>query len=290
MTASTTSPAASAFGPTVAGRFYPANPDTLRDAIRTYLTDGTHPEQTIAPNRRVVALIAPHAGYVYSGPVAGFAYAAVKDTGIKTVAVLSPSHHARRDAACTLNADVYRTPIGDVPIAKDLVSTLLVESHGAIVVDDTVFAPEHALDVHIPFIHEALPNARLIPIIVPSLSMERLDALAGLLFDTLGSDPHALVVASSDLSHFYDYDKARLIDRQIADEIERHDLEALHAHHQERRGPCGAAPITVATDYLARFGDQGRITRLKLLNSGDTRPEGRDRVVGYLSAAMTVPK
>jgi len=278
------------FGPTVAGRFYPAQPDTLRGAIKQYLDGGKSPENPIEPSRRVVALIAPHAGYVYSGPVAGFAYASVKSQDVRTVVVLSPSHHMRRPTACTLDADTYHTPVGDVPIAKDVVASLLARGADTVVVDQAIFAPEHALDVHIPFVHEALPHARLVPIIVPSLSLPRLQALAALLYETVGSDPRALIVASSDLSHFYDYEQAKRIDEQIATEIARRDVHALDEHHQERRGPCGVAPITVALDYLAKFGDGGAVTRLKLLNSGDTHPEGRDRVVGYLSAAMTVPK
>jgi hypothetical protein len=233
-----------------------------------------------------VGLIAPHAGYVYSGPIAGTAYATVASSDVRTVIVMSPSHHAHRSKASTLLADVYRTPIGDVPIATDAVRGMLAAAPEVVAEDPEVFLPEHALDVQIPFVKVALPNARLIPLIVPLMAPERLAKLASLLFGMFKDDPHALVIASSDLSHFFDYETARKIDGEITAEVEQGDVEALIAKHDDRRGPCGAAPIAVALEYLQRLQPPGRAVVLDVRSSGDTQEGNRDRVVGYAAVAL----
>lgn len=273
------------FGPTVAGRFYPDDPQRLRAMVQSYLNDA---DASIAIPGRVVAIIAPHAGYVYSGSTAGVAYAAA-DRETHTVVILSPSHHGRRGYACTLDADAYRTPLGPVPIATEIVRRL-VEGGDLVKVDEALFGPEHAADVHVPFVQLAFPKANLIPIIVPMLPRDRLEALGKLLHDLIGNDPQALIVASSDLSHFYPYDQARSIDETIVAEIIEKDLSSVMDKHDERRGPCGVAPIVVAMAYLGRFGDGGRVTKLRVVNSGDSHPGSKDRVVGYGALALTVPR
>lgn len=277
------------FGPTVAGRFYPEDPTRLRKAVETYLAAGTKKPRPIDASRRVVALIAPHAGYVFSGPVAGIAYAsASKD--VRTVVLLSPSHHARRPHACLLGADAYRTPLGEVPIDRETVAKLDDQGKDLTGVEEAIFDSEHALDVHVPFVQVAFPQARLVPVIVPMMPRARLEALGAMLHEIVGSDPHALVVASSDLSHFYDYDEAREIDNAIVGEIEKSEVEKVLAGRDSRKGPCGAAPIVATLAYLSAFGKGAKVDRLQVLNSGDTRPSNRDRVVGYAAMVMTVPK
>jgi len=278
-----------AFGPTVAGRFYPGAPGQLRSAVASYLADGAKQPRAFDDSRRLVAIVAPHAGYVFSGPIAGMAYAAATKSEVRTVVVLAPSHHGRRPYACLLDADAYRTPLGQVAIAKDLVAKLDKAGGDLAQVDDALFQAEHAADVQIPFIQLAFPQAKVVPIIVPSLPLARLEALGKLLYESVGSDPHTLVVASSDLSHFYKYEEARSIDEAIVSELERKDLASVFAKHDTRRGPCGVAPIAVTLFYLAKFGDGGEVKRLQVLNSGDTQPDNRDRVVGYAAMAMTVP-
>lgn len=276
------------FGPTVAGRFYPDDPKRLRASVESYLEQGKK-NASIPPDRRLVALVAPHAGYVYSGPVAGVAYAASKNATVRNVVVLSPSHHGRRPHACTLDADAYGTPLGEMTIALSIVRSLTARGPDLVKVDESIFVPEHALDVHVPFLQVAFPEAKLVPIIVPMMSRDRLEALGKLLHEVIGQDPTALVVASSDLSHFYDHEQARLIDNAIVGELERKDVGAVLAKHDERRGPCGVAPIVATLSYLERFGDGGLVKRMQVLNSGDVHPDGRDRVVGYAALSLTVP-
>jgi len=277
------------FGPTVAGRFYPGDPTALRRDVESYLKEAHDAEAAIPDDRRTVALVAPHAGYAYSGAVAAVAYASVRNNDVRTVVILSPSHHGRAPHACLLDADAYRTPLGTTALDRDVVRKLDDQGKELIETDEKLFAPEHAADVHVPFVQTAFPNARVVPVIVPMASRSRLETLGNMLYDVVGSDPRALVVASSDLSHFFDYDRARSIDEAILGEIERGEVEAVLAKHDQRRGPCGVAPIVVALSYLRGFGDDGKVQRLKLLNSGDVRPGNRGRVVGYAAMALTVP-
>lgn len=256
--------------------------------LRRYLNDGARAAVDLGPGQRVVGLIAPHAGYVYSGAVAGRAWAlAAKDASLRTVIVLGPSHHRARTFAATVNADVYRTPVGDVPIASDVIAQLLQDPSGLVKIDTDVLAPEHSVDVQIPFIKVALPTARVVPLVVPLLPTDRLEALAALLYRVLAHEPGVLVVASSDLSHFYDYASANQLDSLIEQEIVAGDVSSLVAHHDERRGPCGVAPIAVLLAYVKRLGPPSKTIPLERINSGDT-PEGdKSRVVGYLAAALT---
>lgn len=281
--------ARSTFGPTVAGGFYPAEPSVLDSMVHSFLSDGSEAARMVDPSRRVVAIISPHAGYVYSGSVAGFAFGAIAGPESRTVVVLGPSHHGHADMACALDADAYRTPIGDVPIAKEAVQALLRDGAGLLAVRPQIFRPEHSVDVQIPFLKVALPNARVVPIIVPHMQESRLAALADLLFKTFSQDENVLVVASSDLSHFFAYETAKKLDNEIMASIERGETSSLLEHHDERAGPCGVAPVVVALEYLRRFGPDGRAIRLKYQNSGDTHGD-RGRVVGYGSLALTIPK
>jgi AmmeMemoRadiSam system protein B len=278
---------ANVFGPTVAGRFYTDDPGALRESVESFLSAGAK-APPIEASRRIVALVAPHAGYVYSGPIAGVAYAAARTRPVRTVVVLSPSHHGRRPHVCALVADAYRTPLGQVPIARSVVEALLAQGD-LVREDESMFRPEHALDVQVPFIQVAFPTARIVPLIVPMMPRERLVLLGKRLHDAVGADPGTLVVASSDLSHFYDYDEARTIDDAIVSELERKDLTTVFDKHDVRRGPCGIAPIIATWSYVEQFGGPGIVHRLSVLSSGDTRPEGRDRVVGYAALALSVP-
>lgn len=276
------------FGPTVAGAFYPASSTTLDKMVHTFLADGQAASKSIPADRRVIAIVSPHAGYVYSGPVAGWAFNALDRASIKTAIVMGPNHRAHADSACTIDADAYRTPLGDVPIATDLVQQLIRDSGGALTVRPRVFEPEHSVDVQMPFVKVALPQARVVPIVVPYMPRQQFRALADLLYKIVAGDPSTVLIASSDLSHFFTYDEASKLDDQIMREVEGGDIESLLSHHDKRSGPCGVAPITVALDTMSQF-KGGKVVRLRYQNSGDTAGD-RSRVVGYGAMALTVPR
>ncbi len=279
------------FGPTQAGlRQYPSDPAELGRTVRAFLADAAPSSERFGDGRRLVGLIAPHAGYEYSGAVAGYAYeAASRSADVRTVVVLGPRHRDAPTYASTVDREVYRTPVGDVPIATDLVADLLVASGGLLQIDAEVLSLEHSVDVQMPFIAVAFPSARVVPILLPPLGRDGIGALAALLFRWVSSDPTAIVVASSDMSHYFDYATAQRIDREIVQEIEDGDVGALLGHRANRRGPCGVTGIAVMLEYLKMFGPGGRVQPLRQRNGGDTPAGDKARVVGYLAAAITVP-
>lgn len=275
------------FGPTVAGRFYTDDPVDLRNQVKKFIEGNattTFPWQT---DQRLVAIIAPHAGYVYSGQVAGNAYRVI-NKDIRRVVVLSPSHHAVRPYASTLDATSYKTPLKTTMIDRQTISRIRKTSGGLLEIDEQVFVPEHAIDVQIPFVQLAMPHAMLIPIIVPMLPKEKLAQLGKALFQTIGNDSEAMLVVSSDLSHFFPYEAAQQIDESIVKEIIAKDLDKLLANHDKRKGPCGIAPIAVALSYLNEFTDKTEIHQLQIRNSGDIPRGDRNGVVGYAAMALTV--
>jgi len=280
--------ARSPFGPTVAGSFYPANAPTLDKMVHTFLADGAQAAKSIPAERRVLAIITPHAGYLYSGPVAGWAFDALASASIKTAIVMGPNHRAHADTVCTIESDVYRTPIGDVPIATELVQQLVRDSGGLVAVRPRVFEPEHSVDVQMPFVHVALPQARVVPLVVPYMPRDQFRKLADLIFKLVANDPSVVLIASSDLSHFFPYEEAKSLDDTILREIETNNVDALLAQHDARSGPCGVAPITVALDAMQHF-PGGKVVRIRYQNSGDTAGD-KGRVVGYGAMALTVPR
>jgi hypothetical protein len=273
------------FGPTVAGRFYPSDPNKLREMVQDYLAQGR--SAAPASEAKTLAVVAPHAGYIYSGLVAGFSYAAIATERPKTLFVMGPSHYDFDTHACTLDVDIYRTPLGDIPIARDVVTKLLSVAPDLFLfhINPRIFEPEHSVDVQLPFIKLALPSARLVPIIVPFATQEKLDAIGKTLFDLTQNDKDTLVIASSDFSHFFPYDQAKKTDLRILDEIKHFDYKSLLAKHDERRGPCGVAPIVASLQMLNHYSGTHDVDVLSYMNSGDTQG-GRDRVVGYASIAL----
>jgi hypothetical protein len=276
------------FGPTVAGSFYPANRATLESMVQGFLADGAQASALVPGDRRVVAIVSPHAGYVYSGAVAGWAFGVLDRAKIRTAIVMGPNHRAHAEVACMLEADAYRTPLGDVPIATGLAQQLLREGAGLLEVRPRVFDSEHSVDVQMPFVKAALPDARVVPIVVPLMAREQFRKLGELLFKLVQGDQSVVLIASSDLSHFYNYDTARKLDEQIMQEIVSKDVASLRAEHDNRAGPCGLSPITVALDAMDRM-PGGEVVRLRYQNSGDTAGD-RGRVVGYGALALTVPR
>lgn len=249
--------------PAVAGLFYPDHSDDLRNMIRGFLRDaGTigHPPK---------AIIVPHAGYVYSGPVAASAYvllAAAKST-IRRVVLMGPSHRVGFRGIAVPGADFYATPLGNVPIDRSGLEKILdLPCVGLL---DQAHAQEHSLEVHLPFLQEVLGEFELVPLVAGDATPEE----AGQVLDRLWGGPETLIVISSDLSHYHDYLTARNLDRATSDAIEH--LRPEDIHHESA---CGRVPVNGLL-HLARLKGLSART-VDLRNSGDTAG-GKDRVVGY---------
>jgi AmmeMemoRadiSam system protein B len=244
----------------VAGYFYPADSGELSTTIHQML-DEAPALHTAAPK----ALIVPHAGYIYSGPVAAAAYARLhphRDEYTRVV-LLGPSHLVAVPGLATSGADMFRTPLGDVPLDRAAIDALdLPES-------DAAHRLEHSLEVHLPFLQIVIGAFSLVPIVVGDADPE---AVAKVI-DALWGGPETLIVVSSDLSHYLPYDEARHRDRATCQAIENFD--ARHISHADA---CGATPLGGLLIAAQRRGMQ--ITTLKLQNSGDTAGS-KEQVVGY---------
>jgi AmmeMemoRadiSam system protein B len=249
--------------PSVAGMFYPASPDELREEVAGLLRQAPHGGQ--APK----ALIAPHAGYVYSGPVAASAYARLAPVAaaIRRVVLLAPSHRIPFRGLAVPQASSLRTPLGDVPVDADGVATALrlPQVHRL----DDAFRGEHALEVQLPFLQLALEAFSVVPLIVGDASGEQVAEVLRLLWD----GDETLVVVSSDLSHYHDYESACQRDARTTQAIEALRPEALGYDDACGRNPVSGLLLLARERHL-------HVDTVDLRNSGDTAGP-RDRVVGY---------
>jgi len=259
----------SARAPAVAGSFYPRDPDCLADTVDALLSAAAQAGPT-APK----AIIVPHAGYVYSGPIAASAYAAVAVARglIRRVVLLGPAHRVAVRGLALPDTDAFSTPLGEIPIDQALVAK--IRSLPQICVDARCHAPEHSLEVQLPFLQRALGEFSLLPLVVG-------DATPAEVADVLRAvwgGPETLIVISSDLSHYLPYPEARRSDRATVDHI-LHGESTLMPDQA-----CGATPVNGLLEALRGSGLAPSVIDLR--NSGDTAGD-RDRVVGYVAITFS---
>ncbi len=260
--------------PAVAGSFYPGDPAELARSVDACLAqargDGAHPPPK--------ALVAPHAGYAYSGPIAGSAFAAARALrgAVRRVVLLGPAHFVPFAGIAACSAAAFHTPFGDVPVDRDAVETAL-RLPGVFLLD-AAHAREHSLEVELPFLQRVLGAFALAPFAVGEASPDEVAAL----LEALWGGPETLVVISSDLSHYHDARTARRLDAETARAIEALDERALAPG-----SACGRAPLSGLLVAARRRGLRAR--RLDLRNSGDTAG-GQDEVVGYGAWAVEPPR
>lgn len=252
--------------PAVAGLFYPADPEALQSTVRDLLRAATTGSEG---DRHPKALIVPHAGYVYSGPIAARAYACLAPLRgrITRVVLLGPSHRVALRGLALSSADAYDTPLGRVELdgtAADSLADL-----PQVRVFDTAHAMEHSLEVHLPFLQEVLGSFRLIPLVVGDAEPEDVAAV----LDRLWGGDETLIVISSDLSHYHDYETARQMDRRTSTAIEQLRYEDIRFDDA-----CGRVPLSGL--LLAAQRRKLHVETVDLRNSGDTSG-AHDRVVGY---------
>lgn len=247
-----------------AGRFYPGDPSVLRREVERFL-ETSSPVFAGIPK----ALIAPHAGYIYSGPTAGAAYATLvrARSRIRRVLLVGPAHYVSVTGLAVSAADAFATPLGDVRLDREAVERL--QALPGVSVNDRAHEPEHCLEVQLPFLQVALESFTLVPLLAGRVEDARVSEIIELLWG--GSE--TLVVVSSDLSHFHDYTFAREHDARTAAAI-----VALRGQGLRGEDACGYRPIRGLLQAAATHGL--RCHQLDLRNSGDTAGP-RDRVVGY---------
>jgi len=257
--------------PAVAGTFYPAERDVLERQLKSFLSEAANDAPVAAPPK---AIIGPHAGYVYSGPVAARAYARLAPARgkIRRVVLIGPSHYIAFRGLAVDTAEAWAMPSGTVALDRDAIARL--RSLPLVGELDAAYQREHALEVHVPFLQQVLGEFRLVPIVAGDAPPEAVAAV----FDALWGGPETLIVISTDLSHYLDYATCRRVDQGTAEAIERLDHDVL--------GPsqaCGAIPTRGLLLEARRRGMT--IERLDLRNSGDTAGP-KDRVVGYGAWAL----
>ena len=272
----------------IAGSWYPGKAEVLRKTIESFLDEAVMPEFEGQP----VGLIVPHAGYIYSGLTAAHAFKTLQGKRFTRVIVLSPSHQPYRQPLLTTAHDAYATPLGLVPVDREALRTLnsLLNKDGGLELASVRKDQEHSLEIELPFLQTVLPGGfKLIPLMMvdQSASLARLLSAALVkLIESFSSEEPTLLVASSDLSHFYSERVANRLDGNLAQAVRDFDLDAFYQHKQRgEMEACGLAPMATVLQTSHLLGaDQVTITdyRTSAAVTGD-----KTSVVGYLSAVIS---
>ncbi|MBN2251399.1 MAG: AmmeMemoRadiSam system protein B [Candidatus Altiarchaeota archaeon] len=255
----------------IAGSWYPGVKDDLKRAIDGFL--GKAEKQYLGS---VKALIAPHAGYAYSGQVAAWAYKQVEGRKYRKVIILAPSHHVCFKGASIVE-ETYMTPLGDVETADD--AKKIIAGSDLVNTIPEAEEQEHSLEIQLPFLQRVLGDFKLIPVTVGKLTEPGMEELAQVLMKHLDED--TLLVASTDLSHYYDYDTAVRMDQRAINAIGSLDMEKASECEM-----CGINPVLVTMSIAKKLGWKPEL--LKYMNSGDVTGDVTG-VVGYAAFAFHVP-
>ena len=265
----------------VAGTWYPGEPHALRATVEELLA-------AAGPSRldgRVVALVSPHAGLRYSGRVAACAYAALRERPPRTVILVGPSHRAWFEGCRLIAEGAFETPLGPAVIDEATAARMLL-AHPVLSEDARPHRDEHSLEMQLPFVQVVAPEARIVPVLMGAQTAKTMDALATALV-AARPDGDVVLVASSDLSHYHAASAAHELDRQVLDDVERFDPQALQGRlGRQPEHACGGGPM-VSVMAAARALGAGRSRVLRYADSGDEGERDKSRVVGYLAAAFT---
>ena len=261
-----------------AGYFYPGDKDKLRKQVDWLLRIGY--KDKIFEN--ISGLVVPHAGYVYSGRTAAFAYNTIKNKNYRTVIIISPSHKEYFPGVSVYEGDGYITPLGIVNVNKDMVNQL-TEGSLNVFKGNEGHGQEHGVEVHLPFLQFILQDFNIVPIVMGDQSKIYIDELAERISDSI--DENTLVIASSDLSHFYSRHIAQGLDSVVEKRITDYDYDGLYSDLKHKRcEACGGGPI-IAMMKSIDLKNKSQSLVLNRSDSGDTT-NNTDEVVGYLSAAI----
>jgi AmmeMemoRadiSam system protein B len=255
--------------PAVAGMFYPDDANELRSMLAQYLNTTC---DVATPPR---AIIAPHAGYIYSGPVAGAAYACLgqlHDT-IHRVVLLGPSHRVAFSGIAASSASFFATPLGNIAVDQQAIAAILPLP--GVLTLDKAHLYEHSLEVHLPFLQYCLDDFKLVPLVVGDTQPEQVAAV----LETLWHDDDTLIVVSSDLSHYHDYATAQQMDARTSNAIVNMRADKIHFEDA-----CGRNPVNGLLLFAGKH--QLLASILDVRNSGDTAGP-RDQVVGYGAYAFS---
>lgn len=276
--------------PAYASMFYPGDKINLKRMIKTFLSNVPAENTDFLKKQNIdniFGIISPHAGYTYSGQVAAFGYSLLKDLTIDTIIIIGPSHHIAFEGFSLSKFKAYDTPLGEIPLDKELINLLIENGNGVFDYLDSAHIKEHSIEVQLPFLYSTLiNNFSIVPIIMGEQSYENVVAGAKAIFASLQEyDKSTLFVISTDLSHYYDDKRARKLDEKfisILNQMDAHKLmEAVLLGEIEG---CGVGPVAVFLE-LANYIGKTNLKNLVYKNSGDTSGD-YSKVVGYLSAVV----
>jgi AmmeMemoRadiSam system protein B len=261
----------------VSGQFYPEDPSSLRKQIRQCLAAAKS-----TPDPGVCALIVPHAGYDYSGRIAGEAYKLVKGRKFDCVVIIAFLHRIFLPGVLVDDVAAYETPLGRVPVDREFAREIQI-FHPLFRDSMPSRLEEHSLEVQIPFLQETVPGLKIVPVYFGAQNITNITALADALAKTLAGRK-VLVVATTDLSHFHPYGVASAKDKTLIATFEQGNAEAIYdAYAKEEAEACGMGPVLTSILLARKMGWAGP-KLLRYANSGDVTGD-HDSVVGYAAMA-----
>jgi AmmeMemoRadiSam system protein B len=267
----------------VAGSWYPSDASRLTDQVSRYVEQSQRVGEPLPADADLLALIAPHAGLVYSGPVAAYAYGLLRAREYDTIVLVGPSHYVGFEGASVWAAGEFETPLGNLRVDEGTAAALMAACE---ILDELPEAHqrEHSLEMQLPFLASFAPDTPIVPIVMGFQSRATAFALGDGMAAVLGLR-RALLVASSDLSHFYDARTATALDRQVIDRVDSMDADGLMALLERRADhACGGGPMV----SVLRAAKQLGATSSRVLHYGDSGDVSGDKesVVGYMAAAV----
>lgn len=270
--------------PNAAGAFYPAEEKQLKNAIGQFLKNAKNPELN---EEQIVALILPHAGYIYSGQVAAYGFKELIGRDFDTVIIIGPSHFYRFDTASVYDVGDYQTPLGIAKVDRQLCNQLKINS-SFITFYKNAHIKEHAVEVEVPFIQTVLPNAKIAPIVMGRSDLEFCRKISQAIVKSI-KDKKVLIIASSDMSHYHPYRQAELMDKKILAAIQGFSIEEAAGLLSSRESElCGEGPVLTTMLVCKELGATD-VKILKYANSGDVTGD-KSRVVGYCAVAFLKQK
>ncbi len=269
--------------PNVAGGFYPASPKALQAMVDKFIENAEVP----VIDGRIKAVLAPHAGYIYSGPVAGYSFKMIKDKEFKSVIIIGPSHYVTFKGASVYPEGAFQTPLGKVGIDAELAAKIMNREEDIRFLEDA-FSREHSVEVELPFLQRALNNFKFVPIVIGKVDGKFCSLLARRIKDAIGLRDDVFIVASSDMYHGYNYNDCQRTDRETLAALKALDIDWLrNKMDRPKCYLCGLGPVIIAIEVVKNSGADKAVV-LKHSTSGDVtgKKEKGDYCVGYGSVVF----
>ena len=263
----------------LAGSWYPGDPSVLKGDITRYIQNV--PDRDLAGD--ILGLIVPHAGYVYSGQVAAHAYKLIRGKRYDAVILIGPSHRVAFSGISIYSQGAYETPLGLVPVDENIAREM--KHLSKIIIDfPAAHDQEHSLEIQLPFLQVALGSFSFVPLVMGDQNAATCRELANVIYQ-VAKDRHVLIVASTDLSHFYEYKKASQLDGIVLRHVQDKDVEGLLRNlAHDKTEACGGGPMAAMMLAADKLGAHHSLL-LKYANSGDVTGD-KSSVVGYTSAVF----